>query len=167
MSSTAGPPVPAPGSVAFWIFKAITGLHAKLYRLSRGRLGARLAGAPVLLLDHVGRRSGTRRTTPLLYLEDGDDLVVVGSRGGSKAPPAWWLNLEARPETIVQVGPERRAVVARTASPDEKAALWPRVVDLYAGYETYQRRTDRDIPLVVLTRRGVRLAATSERERAR
>lgn len=120
------------------------------YRRTGGRIGGRFGGAPVLLLDHVGRRSGARRTTPLLYLDDGGDLVLVGSRGGSKAPPAWWLNLEAQPRTVVQVGPHRRQVVARTASGEEKARLWPRLVDLYPDYQTYQNRTDRDIPVIVL-----------------
>jgi deazaflavin-dependent oxidoreductase (nitroreductase family) len=104
----------------------------------------------VLLLDHVGRRSGAARTTPLLYLPDGENLVVVGSRGGSKSPPAWWLNLEDEPRTTVQVGPRRRAVVARTASAEEKQRLWPRLVEMYSDFETYQQRTDREIPVVIL-----------------
>ncbi len=144
------PPVPSPGSLPARLWNVFTGLHVAVYRRTGGRIGGRTAGAPVLLLDHVGRRSGVARTTPLLYLEDGEDLVVVGSRGGSDAPPAWWLNLEATPRTTVQTGARRRDVVARTASAQEKERLWPRLVDLYSGYETYRRRTDRDIPLVIL-----------------
>ena len=150
----APPPVPAPGSIAGKVWNRITGLHNRVYRLTGGRIGGKLWGAPVLLLDHVGRKSGRHRTTPLLYLEDGDDLVVVGSRGGSEAPPAWWLNLETQPRTTVQVGPERRQVVARTASPDERQRLWPRLVELYPSYDDYQRRTSREIPVIVLSRVG-------------
>ena len=148
------PPVPPPGSPGARLWNLVTRLHVMLYRLTGGRLGGRIAGAPVLLLDHVGRRSGRRRTTPLLYLEDGEDLVVVGSRGGSDAPPAWWLNLEAAPRTTVELGSERREVVARTASAQERARLWPRVIELYPGYETYQRRTGREIPVVLLSPAG-------------
>jgi len=144
------PPVPAPGSLRLKGLNALTRLHVGLYRRTGGRIGRKLAGAPVLLLDHVGRRSGAARTTPLLYLDDGEDLVIVGSRGGSKAPPAWWLNLEASPRTTVQVGPRRREVLARTASPDEKARLWPRLIQTYSDFQTYQDRTDRDIPVIIL-----------------
>ena len=132
----------------------LTGAHVRVYRATGGRIGGRGMGAPMLLLDHVGRKSGRHRTTPLLYLDDDPDLVIVASRGGSDAPPAWWLNLEATPQTTVQVGSERRDVVARTASPEEKRELWPRVVELYGDYETYQRRTDRDIPVVILSPAG-------------
>jgi F420H(2)-dependent quinone reductase len=146
------PAVPSPGSLGARAVNALTRLHVAAYRRSGGRIGGSWAGAPVLLLEHVGRRSGQPRTTPLLFLEDGDDLVIVGSRGGSDAPPAWWLNLESQPRTTVQVGPRRREVEARTASPEEKERLWPRVVEMYSDYDTYRRRTERDIPLVILER---------------
>lgn len=153
-SLSSPPPVPSPGSLPARVWNAITRAHVEVYRATGGRLGGRWSGAPILLLDHVGRKSGNRRTTPLLYLDDGPNLVIVGSRGGSAAPPAWWLNLEASPRTTVQVGPDRREVVARTASPEEKRELWPRLVELYSDYETYQRRTDRDIPAVILSPAG-------------
>jgi F420H(2)-dependent quinone reductase len=144
------PPVPSPGSLGLRALNVLTRLHVAAYRRTGGRIGRRYAGAPVLLLDHLGRRSGARRTTPLLYLEDGEDLVIVASRGGSKASPAWWLNLEANPRTTVQVGSRHREVVARTASPEEKSRLWPRLVEMYSDYQTYQDRTDREIPVIVL-----------------
>jgi deazaflavin-dependent oxidoreductase (nitroreductase family) len=147
------PPVPSPGSLPAKLWNGLTRAHVKAYRATGGRIGGRAMGAPVLLLDHVGRKSGSRRTTPLLYLEDGSDLVVVASRGGSAAPPAWWLNLEANPETTVHVGSERRPVVARTATPEEKRRLWPRLVEMYSSYDVYQRRTERDIPVVILSPR--------------
>lgn len=126
-------------------------VHTAIYRATGGRIGHRVPGmAPTLLLDHVGARSGTRRTSPLLYLADGDDLVLVASKGGYPRNPGWYHNLRANPDTVVQVGDERRAVRARIATPAEHARLWPRAVRAYRGYESYQRRTDRKIPLVIL-----------------
>ena len=104
----------------------------------------------MLLLDHVGAKSGKRRTTPLTYLRDGDRLVIVASKGGYPRNPSWFHNLRANPDTTVQVGSERRPVRARVATPAERRELWPRVVDLYGGYRDYQERTDREIPLVIL-----------------
>ncbi len=101
----------------------------------------------MLLLDHVGARSGTRRTTPLVYVQDGRDLVIVASKGGHVRHPAWYHNLCAHPDTTVQIGRERRAVHARIAGPEERARLWPMAVTTYGGY---QQRTDREIPLVIL-----------------
>lgn len=128
-----------------------------LYRRTNGRVGGTwrvMAGfrspVPVLLLDHVGRKSGRRFTTPLLYLEDGPDLVVVASQGGMAKNPQWFHNLRAQPEAQVQVGAELRRVRARVAEPEERAALWPRLVELYADFDTYQAWTDREIPVVVL-----------------
>lgn len=120
------------------------------YRLAGGRVGGKFRGAPVLLLDHVGRKSGRRRTSPLIYLNDGDDLVLVASKGGSHTHPIWWLNLRDSPSTTVTVGSEKRAVVARQASPEEKARLWPKLVEIYSPYDDYQKRTSRDIPVVIL-----------------
>ena len=128
-----------------------------VYRRTGGRIGAthRIGAGfrkpvPTLLLDHVGRSSGTSYTTPLLYLVDGPDLVVVASSGGMANHPQWYRNLVASPDTRVQIRSEVRQVRARTASPEERAALWPRLVDLYADYESYQGWTDREIPVVVL-----------------
>lgn len=130
------------------------------YRATNGRVGGRWrigAGwrkpVPVLLLDHVGRKSGTAYTTPLLYLVDGDALVVVASSGGMDKEPQWFRNLMAGPETTVQVGGERRRVRARVATPDERARLWPRLVDLYADFASYATWTERVIPVVVLETR--------------
>lgn len=128
--------------------------HAKLYRASGGRVGGRLPGLPqMLLLDHVGAKSGTLRTTPLVYARDGDDVVLVASKGGYPKSPAWFHNLRANPEATIQLGTERRSVLARVATPEERTRLWPKAVAVYGGYEGYQRRTTREIPLVVLERR--------------
>lgn len=133
-------------------------LHVPVFRLTNGRIGSRWrigAGwrkpVPTLLLDHVGRKSGKRFTTPLLYLEDGPRLVVVASQGGLPKHPQWFHNLVANPDTVVAVrGERRREVRARVAGPEERAALWPRLVELYADFESYQAWTEREIPVVVL-----------------
>ncbi|HWX74248.1 MAG TPA: nitroreductase family deazaflavin-dependent oxidoreductase [Solirubrobacteraceae bacterium] len=125
--------------------------HATLYRATGGLIGHRIPGfAPSLLLDHVGAKSGTQRTSPLVYGEDGENLVLVASKGGYPKNPAWFHNLIAHPDTTVQVGAERRAVHARVATPEERDRLWSLMVGVYGGYEDYRRRTDREIPLVVL-----------------
>ncbi len=125
--------------------------HVLTYRATHGLVGHHVPGLPaMLLLDHVGARSGRRRTTPLVYVRDGDDLVVVASRGGSRRNPAWFHNLRANPDTTVQVGSRRLKVHAEVATAAQRRRLWPRVVDAYGGYAGYQRRTEREIPLVIL-----------------
>jgi len=137
------------------VLNRLMGVHAFVYRASGGLVGRTVPGAPpMLLLDHIGAKSGKVRTSALAYLDHGDDLVIVASKGGHPRHPAWFHNLRANPDTTVQVGRERRAVHARVAESDERERLWPRVVELYGGYEDYQRRTDREIPLVVLAPRS-------------
>ncbi len=128
------------------------GAHTFLYRRTGGRLGHSFPGVrgKMLLLDHVGARSGTLRTSPLLYVDDGDSFVVIASKGGFPRHPAWFHNLRANPETTVQVGTERLPVRARVADPAERERLWPKAVAAYKGYEDYRQRTDRQIPLVIL-----------------
>ena len=129
------------------------GLHTALYRASGGRLGHRIPGVPgkMLLLDHVGAKSGTKRTSPLLYFRDGEDLVIVASKGGFPKNPAWFHNLEANPDTTVQVASHRLEVRARVAGPEERERLWPLAVKAYRGYEDYAVRSKgREIPLVIL-----------------
>jgi len=126
--------------------------HVYAYRASGGRIGNTFRGAPVLLVDHVGRKSGKHFTSPLIYGEDGDDLILVASYGGAKRDPAWWPNLKEHPETMVNVRGEKRRVRVRQASAEEKARLWPKMVAIYAPYEDYQRKTSRDIPVAILER---------------
>jgi deazaflavin-dependent oxidoreductase (nitroreductase family) len=145
------PKVPEPGTFSFRVANAIFGLNSWLYRRSGGRLGNKVKGAPVMLLDHVGRKSGTRRTAPVLYLEDDTGLVIVASRGGSDAMPGWFHNLMANPTTTVQIGSERRRVAARQATPEERERLWPRLIEMYPDYDVYQRRTSRQLPVVILS----------------
>ena len=133
--------------------RTLTRVHVRLYELSGGSLGGRMGKAPVLLLHTTGRRSGRRRTTPLLYLADDDHLIVVASNGGSPRHPAWYLNLQANPESAVQVRRERRPVQARDATPDERERYWPQLLAIYKWYASYERKTSRRIPVVVLERR--------------
>jgi F420H(2)-dependent quinone reductase len=133
------------------LLRRLMGLHTQAYRLSGGIIGHRFPGSPpMLLLDHVGAKSGVRRTIPLVYVEDGDDVVLVASKGGHPKNPAWYHNLRANPDTTVQIGRERRPVRARAATREERKRLWPKAVATYSGYRDYQRRTDREIPLIVL-----------------
>jgi deazaflavin-dependent oxidoreductase (nitroreductase family) len=129
----------------------VAGGHAGIYRATNGLVGHRFPGSPsMLLLDHVGAKSGTLRTSPLVYARDGVDFVLVASKGGYPKSPGWFHNLKANPDTTIQVGSKRLAVHARVADPDERKRLWPVVVKVYGGYEDYQRRTEREIPLVIL-----------------
>lgn len=133
------------------ILRRLMGLHTQAYRLSHGLIGHRFPGSPpMLLLDHVGARSGTKRTLPLVYVANGDDVVLVASKGGHPKNPAWYHNLRANPETTVQIGSERRPVRARVARPEERKRLWPKALATYSGYRGYQERTAREIPLVIL-----------------
>ncbi len=104
----------------------------------------------MLLLDHVGAKSGDLPTSPLLYVPDGEKLVLVASKGGFPQNPAWSHNLRANPLTYLQVGAERRRVRARVATPAERERLWELAVAVWPGYEDYQERTERQIPLVIL-----------------
>lgn len=148
---------PATAKVIKWMARG----QVKVFRLTNGRIGSQWrigAGfrkpVPTLLLDHVGRKSGTPYTTPLLYLTDGADIVVVGSQGGLPKDPQWVANLRAHPDTTIHLKKQRsRAVRAHVADADERAALWPRLVALYADFATYQATTDREIPVVVLSPR--------------
>jgi deazaflavin-dependent oxidoreductase (nitroreductase family) len=129
----------------------LMGGHAKIYRATNGLIGYRVPGAPAtLLLDHVGAKSGKRRTTPLVFARDGQNVILIASKGGYPKNPAWFHNLVANPDTTIQIGSKRMDVHARVALPEERERLWKRAVDVYGGYEDYRRRTEREIPLVVL-----------------
>ncbi len=124
-----------------------------LYRRTGGRVGGRMRGAPVLLITTTGRRTGNPWTTPVIYQPDGDGWVVVASNGGAPRNPGWWLNLKANPQATVEIGREPHPVTARRVSGEEQARLWRRMVDVYPGYETYQTKTTRRLPVVKLERR--------------
>jgi F420H(2)-dependent quinone reductase len=126
------------------------GVHTAVYRASGGRLAGEARNLPVLLLTTTGRKTGKQRTVPLLFIRDGDDLVVVASNGGMDWFPAWWLNLQQRPAAVVEIGRERRDVTAGKAGLARRARLWPEFTGRYPGYLEYEGRTPREIPLVIL-----------------
>jgi len=129
--------------------KAFSALHVFLYRL----LGGRLVGGKgtVMLLTTTGRKSGLARTKPVMFLEDGDQIYCVASRAGSAKHPLWYKNLVKTPQVTVEVmGRGKQTRTARTASDDEKAELWPKLVATYSDFDNYQKLTDRPIPVVVL-----------------
>ena len=130
--------------------KLLPGFHRLLLRASGGRIGRRFGKVRILLLTTSGRKSGRKHTVPLAYLPDGDRMVIIGSNWGSDRHPQWWLNLRQQPRAEVQLGRRRGTVVAQEASPEEKERLWPRIVDMYPGYEAYRAGTNRDIPVVLL-----------------
>lgn len=139
------------------IFKYVGKAHVWVYRRTGGRVGGRWrVGAgfrkpvPTMLLEHRGRKSGRVFVTPLLYLRDGADVVIVASQGGRAEHPQWYRNLIAHPDVFIEIGAERRPVRAVVADPEQRARLWPRLVELYADFDTYQSWAEREIPVVVL-----------------
>jgi deazaflavin-dependent oxidoreductase (nitroreductase family) len=124
--------------------------HLFWYRVSGGLIGAWAPGMTFLLLTTRGRKSGRPRTVPLLYMEDGDRYVIVGSNGGNATHPAWVHNLRADPHAEVQAGTKRLRMTAREANDEERGELWPKTVAMYPNYANYQKGTERKIPLVIL-----------------
>ncbi len=137
-----------------WLAKRMTRIHGYLLRRTRGRLASRNyffgPRQRVLALTTIGRRSGSRRTTAVGYLCDGDDFALVASNSGLDSPPAWWLNLQANPEAEVNVAGERVRVRGREATREEHERLWPRFLDQFAGFEGYRQFTTRNLPVIVL-----------------
>ena len=138
------------------IIKWMSKINVRLYQATGGRIGGKWRvgsafpwGIPVCLLTTTGRKSGRERISPLLFLEDGDRVVLVASQGGLPKNPMWYLNIRADPKVTVQIGSRIRHMTARAATAEERAALWPRLVDMYADFDKYQSWTDRQIPVVV------------------
>ena len=132
--------------------RTVTALHTQVYRRTGGKFGSNVGSTTMGLLTTTGRRSGQPRTTPLNIMADGDRFLLVASYGGDDRDPQWFKNLQAHPEATVQLGAESFPVRATVATEEEKKSLWPKVVAAYKGYEGYQRKTSRDIPVVILTR---------------
>ena len=133
--------------------RVIPAVHLAIFRATNGRLSSKLSGQKMLLLTTTGRRTGRSHTVPLLYVEDGEAMIVIGSNWGGLRDPLWVSNLTENPAARVQVGARKRRVTAHVATPDERPRLWSLVTGQYPGYETYARRLGdvREIPLVVLT----------------
>lgn len=134
-----------------------TKIHVALYRWSSGKLGGHVPGWPdarIVLVDHMGAKTGVRRTSPVIYHEDGDAIAVAASKAGQPTHPAWFHNLMANPDTTIQIGPVVRKVRARIATEEERKRLWPKFVELYPGYDFFRRNAKgRKIPIVIFTPR--------------
>lgn len=135
------------------VVKAFSAAHTFVYRRSSGRLGGKFRKAPTMLLTTTGRKSGKQHTVPVLYLVDGDALVVVGSYAGDDRTPAWFLNLLSNPDVEVERGAKKVAMTATLGSAEDKARLWPALLKMYPSYASYQKKTARDIPLALLRAR--------------
>ena len=125
--------------------------HIRAYRDTSGEVGYLWNGVPTLLLTATGRRTGRELTSALIFARDGDEYLIVASMGGAPKHPMWYLNLQAHPQATIQVKGDELAVVARTATADEKPRLWKIVTQVWPNYDAYQARTNRDIPVVVLS----------------
>jgi deazaflavin-dependent oxidoreductase (nitroreductase family) len=131
------------------LMRLFTRLNVLVYRLSGGRLMNSMQGTPICLVTMTGARTGKRRTIPLMYNPNGEDVILVASLGGAPQNPLWYHNLVAHPDVEIQLGTSRRKMRCRQASGEEKAALWPGIVANFPSYGAYQRRTDRDIPVMI------------------
>jgi F420H(2)-dependent quinone reductase len=127
-----------------------SGAHAGLYRATGGKVFGRMGKSPIMLLNTVGRKTGRKRTSPLLYVMDGEDFVIIASKGGAPTHPAWYLNLKANPDATVEVGDRKVRVRAEEVDSEEKVRLWQKMVEMYPTYDDYQTKTKREIPLLIL-----------------
>ena len=134
-------------------------VHAGVYRATGGKLFGRMGKSPILILNTVGRKSGKKRAIPLLYVVDGEDFVIIASKGGTPTHPAWYLNLIANPDATVEVKDRKVRVRADEVDGEEKARLWQKMAEMYPTYDDYQKKTKREIPLLVLRPRAARGAS--------
>jgi deazaflavin-dependent oxidoreductase (nitroreductase family) len=151
MAETTLPPwTPTQERIGSIAIRWMTRINKWLYRGTGGKIGGKFShGAPICLVTTVGRKSGEPRTVALLYLQDGEDVVLVASKGGMSHNPMWYSNISANPAVEIEIGRTRRAMRAHQASSEEKAALWPKLVAMYPDYAQYQQRTTRDIPVII------------------
>jgi F420H(2)-dependent quinone reductase len=139
-----------PSKLSTTLQNALTTVHTFIYRKTNGKIGGWVANCPVLLLTTRGRKTNKQRTVPLLYLSDGENVVLVASNGGATKHPTWWLNLQSNPEAQIQLKGFTQRVRAEKGSAEEKQRLWPLLTAMYPGYKRYQEITNRDIPVVIL-----------------
>lgn len=133
------------------MFRIFTAVHTFIYRLSGGSIFGHISTGPVLLLTTIGRKTGKQRTTPLIYVQDGERLVIVGSAGGEHKHPTWVLNLQTRPEALVQVGRRKLLMRAEIAEGAERERLWAQLSTMYHGFEEMQQATTRRLPVILLS----------------
>jgi F420H(2)-dependent quinone reductase len=136
--------------VVKWIFRQFIRLQVYIYRRSGGKRMGRIRGMPVLLLTTVGRKTGKQRVTPVMYMRDGNSYVIVAANAGARRNPGWFSNLQANPQTTIEVDDMTTTVMAHKASMEEKGQLWPRFVEQAPFLEGYRKKTTRDIPLIIL-----------------
>ncbi len=155
MAAEIKPYSPFQESLGNVVVKFMSSMQTWIYKKSGGKRGNKfLQGADVALLTVTGRKSGKERTTPLLFLEDGENVVIVASKGGFAESPQWYFNLKANPSAKIQIGSTVREMKAHEASPEEVAKAWPRLVEIYSDFDEYKVRAEmskREIPLMVLT----------------
>ncbi len=132
-----------------WVLKLFTRINVIVYKLSGGKLMNKLGGDEIFLVTMTGAKSGKKRTIPLMYVQDGDNFLLVASQGGAPKNPVWYNNLVAHPDISITYAGKTYPVRARLAEPQEKEALWPVCDAHYAEYATYRKRTDRDIPMFI------------------
>ena len=131
-------------------WKLGSGAHAGVYRATGGKLFGRMGKSPIMLLNTVGRKTARKRTSPLLYVMDGEDFVIIASMGGAPTHPAWYLNLKANPDATVEAGDREVRVRAEEVDSEEKVRLWQKMIEMYPTYDDYQTKTKREIPLLIL-----------------
>lgn len=141
---------PAQERIAKTVMRWYSKYNVWIYRLTGGRIGGTFpGGAPVCLITMLGKKTGIWRTTPLIHIPSGDDIVLVASQGGLSKNPIWYNNLKAHPEITATVGYQRRKLMARQANDEEKAELWPLICAVHPGFSEYQQRTERNIPVMI------------------
>ncbi len=132
------------------IYKGILSLMVFLYTSTGGRIGGKMNGGDVLLLTTTGRKSGKQRTIPLIYIRDGSAYVITASAGGADKHPGWFFNVRSNPQATIQVKDKRIQVMAEVAGPEKKPELWARLLEVAPAFAGYQKRTHREIPMVIL-----------------
>src|SRR5829696_5372714 len=142
------------------LYKVATGIHRAVFNISKGRIFGKAFGMPVVKLVTTGRRSRKERSTMLAApIVDADRLVLVASYGGDDRHPTWYLNLRANPEVRVTIAGSTRTMIARIATEEEKDELWPQIISVFEGYARYQKRTERQIPVIILEPPGSHTSA--------
>lgn len=136
--------------IIMFLFKLFMRFHVFIYRTSNGRWMSQVQGLPILLLTTTGRKSGKERTIPLGAMSDGDHYMIIASNGGMEKHPAWYFNLQANPQVTIQVQDKVMKATASTADPETRARLWSQLVKVAPGYAAYEKRTTREIPVVIL-----------------
>ncbi len=133
-----------------WLTRLVMAIYVFLYRRTGGKVGGRLGAMPVLLLTTTGRKSGKKHTVPVMYLSESPNYIITASNNGGEKPPAWWLNLKSSPQATIEIGGDMRLVTTEQAGSEEKERLWAQLVEKAPAFEGYQKRTQREIPMVIL-----------------